>query len=104
MDVFNAARQGESWANQVVDETADHLSITIANITCLLDPELIVLGGGVANAGDLLIPAIQERLQGVIPHIPRIEASILGTRATVMGAITLTVHITKDYFVVRSLY
>jgi glucokinase len=104
MDVFNAARQGESWANQVVDETADHLSITIANITCLLDPELIVLGGGVANAGDLLIPAIQQRLQGVIPHIPRIEASILGTRATVMGAITLTVHITKDYYVVRSLY
>jgi glucokinase len=104
MDVFDAARQGETWAKQVVDDTVDHLSITIANIACLLDPELIVLGGGVANAGDLLIPAIHQRLQGVIPHIPRIEASILGTRATVMGAITLTVHITKDYYVVRSLY
>jgi glucokinase-like ROK family protein len=104
MEVFNAARQGEEWAKQVVDETIDHLSITIANIACLLDPELIVLGGGVANAGDLLIPAIQRRLQGVIPHVPRIEASSLGTRATVMGAITLTVHTTKDYYVVRSLY
>jgi glucokinase len=104
VEVFTAARLGEGWAKQVVDETIDQLSVTIANIACLLDPELIVLGGGVANAGDLLIPAIQERIRGVIPHTPRIEASTLGTRATVMGAITMTVHTTKDYYVVRRLY
>jgi glucokinase len=103
-DVFTAARGGEIWAKQVVDETADHLSVTIANIVCLLDPELIVLGGGVANSGDILIPAIRQRIHGVIPHLPRIEASTLGTRATVMGAITMTVHTTKDYYVVRRLY
>jgi glucokinase len=103
-DVFTAAREGEIWAKQVVNEIADHLSITIANITCLLDPELIVLGGGVANSCDILIPAIRQRINGVIPHLPRIEASILGTRATVMGAITMTVHTTKDYYVVRRLY
>lgn len=103
-EVFSAARVGEIWAKQVVDETVDHLSVTIANIICLLDPELIVLGGGVANSGDILIPAIRQRIQGVIPHLPRIEASILGTRATVMGAITMTVHTTKGYYVVRRLY
>lgn len=103
-EVFAAARLGEGWARQVVAETVDQLSVTIANIACLLDPELIVLGGGVANAGDLLIPAILERIKGVIPHTPRIEASTLGTRATVMGAITMTVHTTKDYYVVRRLY
>jgi glucokinase len=103
-DVFAAAREGKAWAKQVVDETADHLSITIINIASLLDPELIVLGGGVANSGDILIPAIQQRIKGVIPHIPRIESSTLGTRATVMGAITMTVHTAKDYYVVRRLY
>jgi glucokinase len=103
-DVFSAARRGEDWATQIVNETADHLSIAIANIAALLDPELIVLGGGVANSGDLLIPAIQARIAGIIPHIPRIEASILGTRATAMGAVTMTVHTAKDYYVVRRLY
>jgi predicted NBD/HSP70 family sugar kinase len=86
-----------------MEETADHLSLTIINITSLLDPELIVLGGGIADSGDILIPTILQRIQGVIPHIPRIEASILGTRATVMGATSMTVHRAKDYYVVRRL-
>ncbi len=103
-DVFAAARRDEPWATQIVSETADHLSIAIANIAALLDPELIVLGGGVANSGDILIPAIQARIAGVIPHVPRIEASLLGTRATAMGAVTMTVHTAKDYYVVRRLY
>ena len=102
-DIFAAARAGEPWAGRIVDETADYLSMTIINISSLLDPELIVLGGGVANSGDLLIPAIQQRIRGVIPYVPRIEASVLGTRATVMGAITMTVHTAKDYYVVRRL-
>ena len=102
-DVFAAARLGEGWARQVVEETADHISLTIINIASLLDPELIVLGGGVASSGDLLIPAIQQRIQGVIPHVPRIEASVLGTRATVMGATCMTVHRAKDYYVIRRL-
>jgi len=102
-DVFAAARKGEDWARQVVAETVDQLSITIANIASILDPELIVLGGGVSNSGDLLIPAIKERIQGVVQHLPRIEPSTLGTRATVMGAITMTVHTEINYFVVRRL-
>ncbi len=102
-DVFAAARVGEGWARQVVEQTADHLSLTIINIASLLDPELIVLGGWVASSGDLLIPAILQRIQGVIPHVPRIEASVLGTRATVMGATCMTVHRAKDYYVIRRL-
>ncbi len=103
-EVFAAARSGEAWAMQIVNETADYLSLAIANISALLNPELIVLGGGVANSGDLLIPAIQQRIRGVIPYVPRIEASELGTRATVMGAITMTVHIKEEYYVVRRLH
>lgn len=103
-DVFAAARNGEAWARQVMDETVDYLSVTIVNVASLLDPELIVLGGGIASSGDILIPAIQQRIKGVVPHLPRIESSLLGMQATVMGAITMTVHAVKDYYVVRRLY
>jgi glucokinase len=103
-DVFNAARDGESWAKKLVDETIDYLSIVIANTATLLDPELIVLGGSFFNSADLFVEPILKRIEGVIQHVPRIEVSILGPQATVMGAITLTVHTTKDYYVVRRLY
>ncbi len=103
-DVFEAARNGQPWANQIVNETVDYLTITIANISTLLDPELIILSGGVSNSTDLLIPPILQRLEGVIQHIPRLEVSTLGSKATAMGAISLILHLTKDYYVVRRLY
>lgn len=103
-EVFDAAQNGESWAIQIVDETADYLSMVIADISTLLDPELIVLSGGVSNSTDLLIPPILKRLDGIIQHIPRLEMSALGAQATVMGAISLILHLTKEYYVIRRLY
>jgi len=103
-EVFDSARQGEPWARQIVDETVDYLSIAIANISTLLNPELIILSGGVSSSTDLLIEPILERMQGVIQYIPILEVSSLGPKATVMGAITLILHLTKDYYVVRRLY
>ena len=46
--VFSAARRGEQRAREVVDETVDYLGLAIANASMLLDPEVVVLGGGVA--------------------------------------------------------
>jgi glucokinase len=103
-DVFQCARQGQAWAVKIVDETVDYLTMLIANVATLIDPELIVLGGGVANSSDLLIPPIQRRLDGLIQHIPRLEVSTLGAQATVMGAIALTLHTTREYYFVRRLF
>ncbi len=97
--VFNAARKGEAWAIQNIDETVDYLSMAIANISTIIDPELIVLGGGVANSADMLIPPIVKKIEGVIQHLPRLVASTLGPRASVMGAITMTLHSAKEYYV-----
>lgn len=87
--VFNAARRGERWAQQTVTETVDWLGLTIANIAALLDPDVVVLGGGVARSADLLIPLIRQRIEGVLPFMPHIVASPLDQRAAVMGAVAL---------------
>jgi glucokinase len=102
-EISSAARGGDPWANQLVDGTADYLGLVIVNIATLLDPDLVILGGGIASSADLLIPRILSRIEGVIQHIPRLEASTLGARATVMGAISTVLHLTKDYYIVRHL-
>ncbi len=102
-EVFKAARAGEVWADDVVEETIDYLALGIANVNTLLDLELVVLSGGVAQQADILIQGVYQRIEGVIPRVPRIVASTLGRSATVMGAIVLVVHATDDYYVVRRL-
>ena len=102
-DVFDLARQGEPWAIQIVQETADYLSLVIANTSTLLDPELIILSGGVSTSLAQLVPLILERLDGVIQYIPRVEVSTLGAKATAMGAISLILHLTNNYYLVRRL-
>ena len=102
-DVFKAARQGQDWALSIISEEVDYLAIAIANLSVSFDPELIVLGGGVSNSADLLIKPILQRLNGMIPTLPKLVASNLGLRATVMGAITKVLHQTSNYYLVRKL-
>ncbi|MHB0876943.1 MAG: ROK family transcriptional regulator [Anaerolineae bacterium] len=98
--VFAAARQGAPWAKQVVDETVDYLALAIANASMLLDPEVVVLAGGVAQSADLLTEPIARRLEGIVPFAPRVVASPLGRRATVMGAISLVMECTVEHLTV----
>jgi glucokinase-like ROK family protein len=100
-DVFRIARTDEPWAKQIVDETLNYLALAIANIACLLNPEMIILGGGVGRSADLLIEPILKRIEGVIPYVPRLVASPLENRAALLGAITLVLNYILDYSVVN---
>jgi predicted NBD/HSP70 family sugar kinase len=86
-DVFAAAAEGASWANTLLEETIDYLAVSIANVQALLDPERIILGGGIARAADRIIPGIERRLELVLPTVPLIVRSELGYRAGVLGAV-----------------
>jgi glucokinase len=102
-DVFDAARQGQAWAQSLVAETVDYLAIAVANLSVSFDPEVIVLGGGITHSADLLVQPILRRLDGVIPTLPRLEISPLGRRAAVMGAIINVLHNTDDFYLLRKL-
>ena len=65
---------------------------------------MVALGSGLAAGADLLIPLVFANLKDTLPYLPRIEASTLGHRASVMGAIAITVHHSSDYYVVKKLY
>ncbi len=102
-DVFDAARQGHKWACAIVDDTVEYLALAIANLSVAFDPEIIVLAGGVARSGDLLVGPILQRIDGAVPAPPRLVVSTLGSRAAVMGAITNVLHNTANFYVVHRL-
>ena len=102
-DIFVSAQRGEKWAVAIINEVVDYLAIAIANLSVSFDPELIVLGGGVTNFASMLVEPILRRIEGVVPTPPRLVASSLGMRATVMGAIITVLHNTSNFYVVHKL-
>lgn len=103
-DVFDAARTGDPAAMRAVDREIDHLSRALAGIAAVLDPELIVLGGGVGgHAGDLLTRPVLERLRHLVPlRPPRLEVSTLDTEAVVLGALSIGLAGARDLVLDRT--
>lgn len=99
--VFSQAELGIPWAQRILDETINYIALAIANISTVLDPEVVILGGGVANSGKLLLEPIKARIAKTIPFIPRIEISQLGREAVVMGAIMHVMKATDKYVIVK---
>lgn len=82
-------------AIQMFNEWINDLASGIANIVHMINPEMIVLGGGVMQGKDVilpeLIPAVQEKVYDSLKESIRIEAAQLGTRAGVIGASYLSI-------------
>lgn len=93
--VFERARSGEQHALEVIDEFSHFLALSIVSISCVLDPELIILGGGVSGGADLFLERLKELCAPVLQVMPRIEVTRLGLKAGVMGAVALTLHSTS---------
>ncbi|HET8842692.1 MAG TPA: ROK family protein [Ktedonobacteraceae bacterium] len=94
--VFQLARQGHKAAQQVVEEAETYLGIALANIIHLINPSLIILGGQVAQAGDLLITPLQAQVHRLCLDAAsksvRIVQGKLGLEANIVGAVTLALQ------------
>ncbi|UCC85564.1 MAG: ROK family protein, partial [Anaerolineales bacterium] len=93
--VLSAAREGDSLAQSILSETVDYLSIAIANLICILDPDRVVISGDLAEFGDLFVQPIRSRLEGALPQMPDIVLSELGTDAAVLGALAIALFKTE---------
>jgi glucokinase len=89
-DVLRGARDGDGVATAVVRDTVKYLGMTIANLACTVDPDLVVLGGLMESEADLLLdPLRQECARHLPPALGaqlRIEASQLGPYGPALGA------------------
>jgi predicted NBD/HSP70 family sugar kinase len=96
--VLEAARLGDPLACQAVNVTIEYLSIAVANLVCVVDPDRIILSGGLGDYGDLFAGPIREKIAGAIPTAfpPEIIPSSLKLEAAVYGAIASVLRATED--------
>lgn len=88
--VFDGARAGDGVAISVVRDTARYVGMAVANVVTLFDPEVVVLGGLIAAASDLLLEPVRQettkRLPPVLADCLRLELPALGERGVAIGA------------------
>jgi predicted NBD/HSP70 family sugar kinase len=90
-EVFDLAASGSATAQWVVDSVASRLGTAIATVSAILDPELVVLGGGI-GASPLLLRPVRGAAAALVPMTARIETSLLGERAALQGAIAVALQ------------
>ncbi|HEX5404725.1 MAG TPA: ROK family protein [Pseudonocardiaceae bacterium] len=96
-DVFRLAHDGDEGALRAVHEEAGRLAFVIAAVAAVIDPELVVLGGGVGtNNTDLLQEPMERLLSMTTPLVPRIVAAKLGEDAVLTGAIATALRTAQD--------
>ena len=93
--ITQAARDGDPFAVHQLAELGRWLGEGIASLTEVLDPEVVVVGGGVSEAGDLLLGPVREAFAGQLVGrrfrpIPEVRRAKLGNHAGTIGAAALS--------------
>ena len=102
--VFESARQNNKAALAAVRVEAEHLANAVAAITSVIDPELIVLGGGIGRNGDLLIAPMSRQLEKLLPlRPPPLMVSALGDDAVVLGALAIALARAREKVFARAM-
>jgi glucokinase len=78
-DIFDEAKAGDAIANELVDEVGKILGSALSNMACVVNPEIIVIGGGVSKAGSILIDTIQKHYVETSFHACRNTAFALAS-------------------------
>lgn len=88
--VFDAAKEGDPTAYQVFDRYCDYLAVTIYNIIAMIDPDMIILGGGVSHAGEFLLENVRRKVPRYLLYkelpFAEIRLASLGNDAGIIGA------------------
>lgn len=101
-DVTLAAQNGDAVSQQLLNDAGRHIGSALASLINLLNPGLVLIGGGVAGAGEFLLnpirAAAQEHSMRAAFQSTRIELATLGANSVIMGALSLAMTQTfKSY-------
>ncbi len=94
-EVFERAAAGDPIAIAVVADVLTDLGDLIVDVGALLDPEVIVVGGGLIDAGPAVFAPLDARLRAALPYPPRIVPSALHDAAVLHGAVSMAVALAR---------
>ncbi len=94
--VIEAAKQNDDLATDIIHNAGMNLGIRIAYLVNLFNPEVVVIGGGVENAGELILEPVRKTVKKLAftqqANIAKIIASALGEDAVSLGAASLAIR------------
>src|SRR5215210_6710344 len=100
-DVLNLARKGDEVSVKVLHETGIWLGIGLATFVNIFDPEVIAVGGGVSEAGDLVLETARRELRlrshSLSRDLVEIREATLGTKSGMLGAAALARDENEEY-------
>jgi predicted NBD/HSP70 family sugar kinase len=94
--VFSAARAGDQVALAAVEAEAHRLALVVGTVAAIVDPEFVLLGGGIGSNIDLLRPPLERRLAELTPLAPPVAEGELGQDAIVLGAVASALDRARD--------
>lgn len=101
--LFAYAQDQVPWAVELIDDFKKRLAMVLVAISTLLDPEVIVLGGGVMESAKDCLPEIRQKLKGKTPNPIRVEYSQLGKKAGILGGCASVLHHTMNYSQIKDM-
>jgi len=91
--IFDAARKGDEFSKDLIEYESDYLALGIGNLLNIINPECIVISGGISLAGDEILLPIKEKLKKYTmpPALENLEikVGVLGNEAGIKGAVAL---------------
>jgi glucokinase len=93
--VVEAAGAGDELARSVIDELLDDLAMVVIAFVCTVDPEVIILEGGLGRTLGPYLDDLVGRVEPSVPSLPRVVISSLGREATVLGAVAAALELAR---------
>lgn len=93
-DIFDAAKENDAAALAILDQVYRYMGLFLANVCSTVNPEVVVIGGGVSKAGDMLISGVEPYFQKHVFHAAggaKFAMASLGNDAGAYGAFKLAV-------------
>ncbi len=95
--VFEAYGRGEPRARQVLEKVFTMLGVGVANLVSILDPDLIVVGGGITRgAPEFLLATVEKVVQRIHPQPPPVKLSLLQGKAQIYGAVFSALRLARS--------
>jgi glucokinase len=102
--VFEAYRNNEKWAINIIENFINKLAMTIIAACSVIDPQVIILSGGIMNSANEIMGELREKVNGKLSKDVSIEISDLKAKATVLGGAVSLIHKTADYCIIRTMW
>lgn len=93
-DIFDAAKENDAYALEVVDRFAKYLGLALSNIAAVVDPEVFLIGGGVSAAGDIIIDNVKDYYEMYSMKALKgreIRLATLGNDAGILGCVKMAI-------------